>query len=92
MTVLTNTPPRVSQSSPGGMQGITIMEPLLAKAARKLNIDPETALRGGTRKFERRFHSIEAALAAEGRRPTDASLDEMEALWVAAKRAERTGE
>jgi len=60
--------------------------------ARKLNIDPETALRGGNRKFERRFHSIEAALAAEGRRPTDASLDEMEALWVAAKRAERTGE
>ncbi len=39
MTVLTNTPPRVSQSSPGGMQGITIMEPMLAKAARKLNID-----------------------------------------------------
>lgn len=39
VTVLTNTPPRVSQSAPGGMQGITIMEPILAKAARKLNLD-----------------------------------------------------
>jgi xanthine dehydrogenase molybdenum-binding subunit len=38
-TVLTNTPPRSAQSSPGGMQGITLMEPLLAKAARKLGID-----------------------------------------------------
>jgi CO/xanthine dehydrogenase Mo-binding subunit len=37
--VLTNTPPRRAQSQPGGMQGITIMEPLVAKAARKLGID-----------------------------------------------------
>jgi len=39
VTVLTNTPPRTSQSSPGGMQGIAIMEPILAKAARKLGVD-----------------------------------------------------
>lgn len=39
VSVLTNTPPRSSQSSPGGMQGIAIMEPVLAKAARKLGID-----------------------------------------------------
>ena len=39
VTVLTNTPPRSAQSSPGGMQGIAIMEPVLAKAARKLNVD-----------------------------------------------------
>jgi len=39
VTVLTNTPPRSAQSSPGGMQGITLMEPILAKAARKLGID-----------------------------------------------------
>jgi CO/xanthine dehydrogenase Mo-binding subunit len=37
--VLTNTPPRRAQSQPGGMQGITLMEPVLAKAARKLGID-----------------------------------------------------
>src|SRR5437879_9649494 len=39
VTVLTNTPPRSSQSAPGGMQGITIIEPILAKAARKLGLD-----------------------------------------------------
>ena len=44
VTVLTNTPPRSSQSSPGGMQGIAIMEPVLAKAARKLGVD-QVALR-----------------------------------------------
>ena len=39
ISVLTNTPPRGAQSSPGGIQGITIMEPILAKAARQLGID-----------------------------------------------------
>jgi xanthine dehydrogenase molybdenum-binding subunit len=39
VSVLTNTPPRRAQSQPGGMQGITLMEPILAKAARKLNVD-----------------------------------------------------
>jgi CO/xanthine dehydrogenase Mo-binding subunit len=38
-TVLTNTPPRRAQSQPGGMQGIMLMEPVVAKAARKLGID-----------------------------------------------------
>jgi xanthine dehydrogenase molybdenum-binding subunit len=38
-TILTNTPPRSAQSSPGGMQGITIIEPVIAKAARKLGLD-----------------------------------------------------
>ena len=39
LAVLTNTPPRGAQRAPGGMQGIAIMEPILAKAARKLGID-----------------------------------------------------
>ena len=39
VTAITNTPPRGAQSQPGGMQGITIMEPIVAKAARKLGID-----------------------------------------------------
>ncbi len=38
-TVLTNTPPRGPQSAPGGMQGIVIIEPILARAARQLSID-----------------------------------------------------
>jgi CO/xanthine dehydrogenase Mo-binding subunit len=44
VTVMTNTPPRSAQSAPGGMQGIAIMEPILAKAARKLGVD-QVALR-----------------------------------------------
>jgi CO/xanthine dehydrogenase Mo-binding subunit len=39
VTVLTNTPPRSAQSAPGGMQGVAIIEPILAKAARKLGVD-----------------------------------------------------
>jgi len=39
LTVLTNTPPKTSQRAPGGAQGIGIMEPILAKAAKKLGID-----------------------------------------------------
>src|ERR1039457_6272585 len=39
ITVLTNTPPRSAQSAPGGMQGIAIFDPILAKAARRLGLD-----------------------------------------------------
>ena len=39
LTVLTNTPPRSAQSSPGGLQGIVLIEPIIAKAARKLGLD-----------------------------------------------------
>jgi CO/xanthine dehydrogenase Mo-binding subunit len=39
VSVLTNTPPRRAQSQPGGMQGIVLIEPILAKAARKLAVD-----------------------------------------------------
>ncbi len=44
VAVMTNTPTRSAQSAPGGMQGIAIMEPILAKAARKLGVD-QVALR-----------------------------------------------
>ena len=39
LSVLTNTPPRTSQRSPGGMQQNAIFEPILAKAARQLGVD-----------------------------------------------------
>jgi ATP diphosphatase len=61
----------------------------LANLARHLKTDPETALRACNAKFERRFRSIEHALAKQGRSAKDASLAEMEALWQDAKRAER---
>lgn len=57
--------------------------------ARKLSIDPESALRKANDKFERRFRRIEALLAAEGGRMQDLSMDKMESLWRQAKGEER---
>lgn len=57
--------------------------------ARHYNIDPETALRRTNGKFERRFKAIEDALQTQGRSLNDASLEEMEELWVRAKLTER---
>ncbi|MDG2243759.1 MAG: nucleoside triphosphate pyrophosphohydrolase [Rhodospirillaceae bacterium] len=53
--------------------------------ARKIKIEPGSALRQTNLKFEQRFRFIERMLAKEGRTPQDASLDEMEALWKQAK-------
>jgi CO/xanthine dehydrogenase Mo-binding subunit len=39
MSVVTNTNPTGSQSQPGGMNAVAILEPVLAKAARKLGLD-----------------------------------------------------
>ncbi|OWJ78347.1 nucleoside triphosphate pyrophosphohydrolase [Haematobacter missouriensis] len=63
---------------------------VMANLARHLKVDPEAALRAANAKFSRRFAAIEAGLARDGRRPEDASLEEMEALWTEAKRAEKT--
>jgi len=49
--------------------------------ARKLKLDPETALRRGTAKFERRFKGVETLLAKTGKIPENSELHEMEALW-----------
>jgi nucleoside triphosphate diphosphatase len=57
--------------------------------ARHLDQDAEGLLRSTNRKFERRFSAVESALARQGRSPTQASLQEMDALWDAAKEAER---
>jgi MazG family protein len=62
---------------------------VVANLARKLDVEPEDAIRTANAKFVRRFSSIEAALAAEGRTPEDSDLAEMDALWDAAKAAER---
>jgi ATP diphosphatase len=64
---------------------------VMANLARHLSIDPDAALRAANAKFTRRFHAIEAALAAEGRTPAGSTLAEMDAHWDAAKRAERAG-
>jgi len=57
----------------------------VANLARHLEVDPETALRNATRKFERRFRRVEALLAESGRTPADSTLDEMEAQWRRSK-------
>ncbi len=56
--------------------------------ARHLKLDPEQALRGASRKFERRFRRIEERLAAAGKSPEAAGLDEMEAEWQRVKAEE----
>ena len=57
----------------------------VANLARHCKVDPEAALRATNDKFERRFGYIERRLADQGRKPADASLEEMEALWQEAK-------
>jgi nucleoside triphosphate diphosphatase len=57
--------------------------------ARKLDRDPEQALRRACRKFDRRFRRVETLLAAEGKVPGSANLEEMETKWQWAKREER---
>jgi MazG family protein len=62
---------------------------VIANLARKLDIEPEDALRGANAKFVRRFAHIEAALAAQGRSPEQSDLAEMDGLWNEAKALER---
>jgi len=59
---------------------------VLANLARRHGLDPEQALRQANGKFIRRFRYIESRLGADNRRPEDASLAEMDALWDEAKR------
>ncbi len=57
----------------------------VANLARKLQLDPEQALRGTNRKFERRFRHMEARLAERGLKPEQVSLEEMDRYWDEAK-------
>ena len=59
----------------------------VANLARHLDVDPEGALRSSNAKFRRRFAHIEKNIEARTGKPLGtASLDEMEALWVEAKK------
>ena len=57
----------------------------LANLARKLDVDPEAALAGTNRKFRTRFAAVEQGLAAKGKTAAEATLQEMDELWEAAK-------
>ncbi|MCI5105194.1 MAG: nucleoside triphosphate pyrophosphohydrolase [Pseudomonadales bacterium] len=57
--------------------------------SRHCGLEPELALRQANNRFETRFHWIEAALESQGRKLDDTPLDELDALWDAAKRQEQ---
>jgi len=59
---------------------------VVVNLARFVKVDPEQALRKTNTKFRRRFAYIERKLAERGRKLTDSSIEEMEALWQEAKR------
>ena len=61
----------------------------LVNVARKLNLDAETATLTCVHKFKSRFGYIEDQLAATGKRLEDSDINEMDALWEAAKQYER---
>lgn len=59
---------------------------VIVNLARFLKVDPEQALRKTNAKFRRRFAHLEQGLAAQGKTPQQATIEEMEALWQDAKR------
>ena len=61
----------------------------VVNVARKLGVDAENALVDATARFQRRFEAVEDALADRGKTPQSSTLEEMDALWDAAKRRER---
>jgi nucleoside triphosphate diphosphatase len=63
----------------------------LVNLGRWLRCPPEDALRGTIARFIERFHFIEQRLREQGREPTDAALEEMDALWNEAKACFRRG-
>ncbi len=56
--------------------------------ARFLGLDAEIALKKTNRKFARRFRVMERTAAARGQNLKDLSLDQLDALWNEAKRAD----
>jgi MazG family protein len=58
----------------------------IANLARKLGIDPESALRKANEKFTHRFEALEDRLHAQNRSVHDATLEEMEREWQEIKK------
>ena len=63
----------------------------IANAARKLRVDPESALRTANAKFTRRFRAVEQRLEDRGCTVHDASPDELEREWQAVKTPDTAG-
>jgi ATP diphosphatase len=58
---------------------------VVVNLARKLNVEPETALKKTNRKFRKRFKFIEENLKGNGKSLEESNLEEMDALWNEAK-------
>jgi len=63
---------------------------VLVNIARYLSVDPESALKKTNRKFKRRFQWMEQKLQETGRKPEQASTEELESLWQQAKALEKS--
>ncbi|MBF0195533.1 MAG: nucleoside triphosphate pyrophosphohydrolase [Magnetococcales bacterium] len=57
----------------------------MVNLSRHLKINPETALRQATHKFQNRFRFMEAELLNQGRSAQETSLEELETLWQESK-------
>jgi MazG family protein len=64
----------------------------LVNVARLLEIDAEDSLRKAADTFTRRFREVEAAMRAEGREVGEASAEELDREWEAAKSREASGQ
>jgi nucleoside triphosphate diphosphatase len=53
----------------------------IANLARKLGIEPESALRKANEKFTKRFTALESVFQEQGRSVHDATLEQMEEVW-----------
>jgi ATP diphosphatase len=62
---------------------------VLVNVGRKSDIEVEAALRSANDKFRRRFRHVELSAAARGTALRDMTFEELDALWDAAKAAER---
>jgi MazG family protein len=61
---------------------------VITNIARRLNVEPEAALKLSNRKFRRRFAYIEASLRSQNRKFEETTLEELEELWQEAKAGE----
>ncbi len=59
---------------------------VVASLARKLEIDPEQALKRSLQKFHNRFNYIERQVLASGKGWQEFTLDQLEAWWTESKR------
>jgi MazG family protein len=64
---------------------------VIVNLARKLDVEPETALKKTNRKFRSRFKHIETELKNQGKKLEESSLEEMDGLWNESKRKSQNG-